>query len=66
MVMIAKISGSLDKHLMKRCAYCDLDLGLGNEYPVVKFVDHLVDRHSDKIDPGDVEHYHKLIKKMTR
>lgn len=65
MVTIAKISHSLDKHMKKRCAYCDLDLGLGNEFPVVEFVNHLIKRHPDVIDPKDVDDYNKLIKRMS-
>lgn len=63
MVHIAKLSASLDKHIGKRCLYCDKDLG--NNPPVIEFVNHLVNRHPDKIDARDVEGYHKLIKKVT-
>ena len=66
MVRIARISDSLSKHMKKRCAYCDLDLGIGNETPVVEFVEHLADKHPDEIKPEDVENYRKLIKKMTK
>ena len=66
MIQIAKISDSLDKHLKKRCAYCDMDMGLGNEVPVVEFVDHLAKKHPDKIDAEDIENYRKLIKKVVR
>lgn len=66
MVDIAKISNSLDNHMNKRCAYCNMDLGLGDEVPVVEFVEHLAEKHLDKIQPRDIETYRKLIKKMTR
>jgi len=61
MVNIAKISANLERHLNKRCAYCDLDLGV--DTPVVEFVEHLSEKHLDKIDPKDIETYRKIIKK---
>ena len=66
MIQIAKISHSLEKHMKKRCAYCDLDMGLGDEFPVVDFVNHLADKHIDCIKAEDVEGYKKLIDKVTR
>jgi len=63
MVDIAKISHKLEAHMNKRCAYCDLDLG--KETPVVEFVQHLADRHIDKIDEKEVETYQKIIRKVT-
>lgn len=66
MVRIAKISNSLDKHMKKRCAYCDMDMGTGDNVPVVDFVEHLASEHSDKISPDEVEKYHNLIKKITK
>ena len=66
MVNIAKVSDGLDKHMKKRCAYCDLDMGLGNDYPVVEFINHLAERHPDKIEPKDVETYRKVIEKLTK
>lgn len=66
MVRIAKISDSISKHMKKRCAYCDLDLGIGDDYPVVSFVEHLAEEHPDKIDANDVEKYRNIIKKMTK
>ncbi len=63
---IAKISNNLEKHMKKQCAYCeDMDMGLGNEVPVVEFVKHLADKHLDKVEDKDLETYHKLIKRMT-
>jgi len=64
-ILIAKISSRLDGHLMKRCAYCDMDLGLGDTYPVIEFVKHLSDKHPDKVDERDIKTYNKLIKKLT-
>ena len=66
MMDIAKISESLDKHMMKRCAYCDLDLGTGKDTPVVEFIDHLADKHPNKIAAKDVEGYKKIIDKVTK
>ena len=66
MMDIAKISESLDKHMMKRCAYCDLDLGTGKNTPVVEFIDHLAAKHPDKIDAKDIEGYKKIIDKVTK
>ena len=63
---IGKISSSLNRHMKKRCAYCDMDMGLGDDYPVVEFVEHLAAQHSDKIAPEEVEGYRKLIKRMTK
>ena len=64
MIDIAKISDSLGKHMMKRCAYCDMDMGMGNEVAIVDFVDHLADKHLDKIEASDIESYRKLIKRF--
>ncbi len=67
MVQIAKISNSLDKHMKKRCAYCDnFDMGVGDDAPVVEFVKHLAENHPTLIDPKDITTYEKLIKKLTR
>jgi len=65
MVLIAKISTRLDIHLHKKCAYCPLELGLGNEYPVVEFVEHLKEKHPEKIPEGDIKLYEKLIKRLS-
>ena len=37
MVLITKISANLNRHMLKRCAYCDFDLGSG-DVEVVVFV----------------------------
>ena len=66
MVNIAKVSDSLEKHMKKRCAYCDMDMGLGTDYPVVDFINHLAEKHSDNIDPKDVEMYIRVVKKLER
>ncbi len=66
MAQIAGISNSLERHMRKRCAYCDLDMGLGDEFPVVTFIDHLCEKHPDKIDPKDVDKYKNLINRLTR
>ncbi len=65
MLQIAKISHSLDKHMKKRCAYCDFDMGSGDEFPVVDFVKHLADKHIDCIKAEDVAGYKRLIGKVT-
>jgi len=65
MVTITKLSSSLMGHMKKRCAYCDMDMGQGDDYPVIDFVKHLADKHLDKIKAEDIEHYNKLIKKVT-
>jgi len=64
MLQIAKLSNRLSQHIKKRCGYCELDLGIGDDYPVVDFVKHLSDEHRDKIDPQDIKTYEKLIKKV--
>ena len=66
MVDLAKISSGLDKHMLKKCAYCDLELGTGQDTPVVEFIDHLVEKHPDKIEAKDVEGYRKIIDKVTK
>ena len=66
MLDIAKISESLDKHMMKRCAYCSKDLGTGQDTPVVEFIDHLAEKHPEKIEAKDVENYRKIIDKVTK
>lgn len=65
MINILRISNNLDKHMKKRCAYCDWDMGTGDEVPIVEFVNHLAENHLDKIDAGDVEVYRKMIKDLT-
>ena len=66
MVNIAKVSDSLEKHMKKRCAYCDMDMGLGTEFPVVEFINHLAEKHPDKIDAKDIEAYKKVVERVTR
>ena len=66
MLDIAKISDGLNKHMSKKCAYCPLELGTGEDFPVVKFINHLAERHPDKIDVKDVENYRKIIDKVTK
>lgn len=66
MISIAKISNQLEKHLRKRCAYCDLDMGDGENTPVVEFVDHLAEKHRDKLDDAELKNYRKIIDKVTR
>jgi len=66
MLTMTKLASNLSLHMKKRCSYCDLDLGTGDDYPVVEFVQHLSDKHMDKIDEKDIKNYEKLIKKATR
>ena len=66
MVMITKLSSSLSGHMKKRCAYCDLDLGKGDDYPVVDFVNHLEENHQDILSEENIKNYRKLIEKATR
>ena len=63
-IKIAKISEDLNKHLKKRCAYCeDLDMGFGDDFPVIDFAEHLMEKHPEKIDPEKVKGYLKLLNK---
>ena len=64
MILITKISSNLNSHLKKRCAYCDKDFGIGDS-PVFELVAHLEESHPDKIEPKDLQHYKKMIKKVT-
>ena len=66
MINIFKVSDGLDKHLKKRCAYCDEEMGIGGDYPIIEFIDHLAEKHPDKIEPKDVETYNKIVKKLTK
>ena len=66
MINIAKVSDGLDKHMKKRCAYCDMDMGLGTEFPIVQFINHLAEKHPDNIDPKDIESYLRVVKRVTR
>ncbi len=66
MANIVKISSSLDKHMKKRCAYCDLDMGLGTEFGIVEFVKHLAEKHPEQVDPKDIDTYKKIVDKVTR
>lgn len=63
MLTIAKLSSRLESHLIKHCAYCDQNMG--NDLPVIEFVKHLTDKHSDKVPPDEIESYEKLIKKVV-
>ena len=65
MLLISKLSNSLMGHMKKRCAYCDMDMGQGDDFPVVEFVKHLAVKHMDKIEPDDIKRYRKLIEKVT-
>ena len=58
---MAKVSNSIDKHINKRCAYCDFDLK--NELHVVEFLEHLLTIHPEKVEAKDIEEYNKIIKK---
>ena len=66
MINILRISNNLEKHMNKRCAYCDWDMGSGDEVPIVEFVNHLAEKHLDKIDVEDVETYKKMVEKLTK
>ena len=65
MIQVSKVSGELDKNMKKRCAYCDKDYGLGDDTPVIEFLDHMVSAHSGILKDKDVELYRKIIKKLT-
>jgi len=41
-------------------------MGLGTDYPVADFINHLADEHADNIDPKDVEMYMRVVKKLER
>ncbi len=66
MITLTKLSNGLSLHMLKRCKYCDLDLGTGDDYPVIEFVQHLAEKHLDKIKPEDIKWYEKLVKKATK
>lgn len=66
MMQVAKLSNKLDKHMKKRCAYCDMDMGTGDNVPVVDFVDHLIAEHPEKITPDEAESFRKLLKKVGK
>jgi len=64
MIAITKFSGDLDKHMKKRCGYCDeMEMGFGADVPVVDFVKHLKEKHADKIDPKVLEKLEKFLRK---
>tara|TARA_R100000750_G_C2317183_1_gene84863 strand:- start:69 stop:311 length:243 start_codon:yes stop_codon:yes gene_type:complete len=65
MMQISRLSNSLDKHMLKRCAYCNKDMGSGDDMPVVEFIAHLAEYHTDKIDAKDIDIYKKMVKKVT-
>ena len=66
MVNIAKISSEIQQHMKNRCAYCDLDMGIGADYPVIEFLDHLEKKHSDKIKEEDLKLYRKIIGRAVK
>ena len=55
---IEETSKDIDTHLAKRCAYCDMDMGIGSEVLVVDFIRHLLDKHKEKILSEQQEKYH--------
>lgn len=64
MVAIAKFSSDLDKHMKKRCGYCDeMEMGFGADVPVIDFVKHLRDKHSDNVEPKVMEKLEKFLRK---
>jgi len=63
MFAIAKFSGDMDKHMKKRCAYCDEDMGIGGEVAVTDFVKHLRDEHSENVPPDELGKLEKFLKK---
>ena len=66
MIAITKLSDGLNLHMNKKCAYCDdFNLGIG-DVPVIGFVQHLAEKHLDKIKPEDIKWYEKLVVKATK
>ena len=66
MLLISKLSNSLMGHMRKRCGYCEMDMGTGDNFEVIAFVEHLEKEHTDMIEPDDLVRYRKLIKKVIR
>ena len=59
---IAKVSSELDKHMKKRCGYCDeMEMGFGDEVPVIDFIKHLKEKHPDKVTPDQLKQFEKLV-----
>lgn len=64
-VQIARMSSDLDKHMKKRCGYCDeFEMGFGDEVPITDFVQHLREKHPGKIKPELLDYFDKLMKKQ--
>lgn len=66
MINLSKISTEINRHMNNRCAYCDLDMGIGADYPVVEFLDHLEKEHPDKIEEKDLKLYRKIIGRVVK
>ncbi len=62
MFKIEKVYKFVMENTAKRCLYCDLDLGDAMDLPVIDFLNHMKDNHSDKIDSNEID---KMIKIFT-
>ena len=66
MINLSKSSNEINKHMNNRCAYCGMDMGIGADYPVVEFLDHLEKEHPDKIEENDLKLYRKIIGRVVK
>lgn len=61
---IAKISSELDKHMKKRCGYCDeMEMGFGDDVQVTEFVKHLKEKHPEVVAADQMARFEKLVGK---
>ena len=61
-IQMARVGTNINKHMKKRCAYCDLDFGHGNQTPVLEFIKHLEEKHNDKLIPSELEEFKRVLK----
>ena len=61
---IAEMSEDLNRHMKKRCAYCDLDLGLGYDIQVMEFLEHIELNHLEVLEPDKLRAYKGLLLKF--
>ena len=51
---------NMDKHVAKRCLYCDLELT--KDLPISDFVQHLKEKHPDKVSEKELREYEMYCK----
>lgn len=58
---LAETSQKLDMYLAKRCVFCDMDMGVGQDVLVAEFIEHLLTKHKDKLTEEQYGEFHRLL-----